>query len=107
MAHPRQFWESLIARYERDGGAQLLFAEQHGVSVAALRHWLYRLRRERAPRAPRLVQIVPTGVMAPGVDRTADIIEVALLGQGIALRFAQGTDTAYVGRLVGALRGGC
>lgn len=47
----RAFWSPLVAEYEASPCAHEEFAARRGVHVATFRSWLYRLRRERMPRA--------------------------------------------------------
>ena len=70
-----------------------------GVSVAALRSWIYRLRRERGSVSePRLL---PVRVVASS-PAVGDALEV-VVGE-IRVRVPSGTDPAYVASLLTALR---
>lgn len=96
----RDFWERTIVDFERSGATHAVFAQRAGVTLGALRHWLYKLRRERSPRGAgtsvRLVPIEITNTSAP------DLLEI---GIGAAIvRFRAGTDPAYIARLVAQLR---
>jgi hypothetical protein len=101
VRHDRAFWENTIRELEQSGEAHGAFAARKRVTVSGLRHWLYKLRRERkrtrgVPAPIRLVPITVTGTSP------VDMLEVGVAGA--VLRFPAGTDTGYVAQLVTALR---
>ncbi len=99
--HDRAFWEKIVEDYEASGEAHASFARRRGVTVSALRHWLYRLRRERHGQAAACaaVRLVPVTVAAAPCS---ELVEVGV--DGLVLRFRAGTDVGYVAGLVAALR---
>ena len=98
--HDRAFWERLIDDFETSGETHALFAHHQGVTVGALRYWLYRLRRERdAHDGARTVRLVPVTVASAP---PSELVEVGV--DGLVVRFRAGTDTGYVAGLVTALR---
>ena len=95
-------WKRLLRELERSGLSQREFAERRGVSVHTLRYWIYRSRAEQQPerRPPPLlpVRVVPS----PAPVARGGEVELILPG-GCLLRFATGTDPAYVAALIRAL----
>ena len=74
-------------------------AARHGVSVSALRSWIYRLRRERGRVGePRLLPVRIVG-SSPAVREALEVV----VGE-ILLRVPSGTDPTYVASLLTALR---
>lgn len=99
LRHDRGFWEEVVRAYETSGASHAAFAQQRGVSVSALRHWLYKLRRERSARRATSVRILPITV-APAP--TPELVEVGV--DGLIIRFRAGTDAGYIAQVVTALR---
>jgi hypothetical protein len=111
----RRQWQPLVARFERSGKSQAIFAAEAGVGLPAFRYWLYKLRRaignsrttapidRAAVGAGRdtAVRLLPVEVRGGLAQMTAVEVDVATL----RLRVPGGTDPAYVAALVGALRG--
>ena len=98
--HNRVFWQRVIAAVEA-GGAHAEVAARHGVSVGALRSWLYKLRKERgAAAASPPLRLLPVTVQAEPVE-AAFGLEVD--AGGYRLRFAPGADPRYVAAIVRAL----
>ncbi len=98
----RAHWTSLVAELGASGLKHAEFAKKRGVSLASLRTWLYRLRREKQ-RQPRIlpVRVVrSTAPLARGRDDAgADAIE-AELPTGVRLRFPAATDPALIADLL-------
>jgi hypothetical protein len=69
------------------------------VSVGALRHWLYKLRREGHTRASAPVRILPITVTPALVP---ELVEVGV--DGLVVRFRAGTDAGYIAQVITALR---
>jgi transcriptional regulator with XRE-family HTH domain len=94
-----------VARFKRSGLSQREFAERAGVSVVTLRSWIARFRREDAEASPLLpVRVVAsTAPKARSSEDTAGAVEIEV-ASGVRLRFAAGTDVAYVAALVATLR---
>lgn len=97
----RQRWEEIVGRYEKAGMPQASFAVAHKVGQAALRYWIYKLRRQKAhwarPASP--VRLLPVEVK--GFAPTGSI-EIRLDEMAIALPAT--TPAAYVAALASALR---
>ena len=98
--HNRIFWQRVIAGVEA-GGAHAEVATRHGVSVGALRSWLYKLRKERggAAASPTL-RLLPVTVQAEPVEGGFGLEVDA---GGYRLRFAPGADPRYVAAVLRAL----
>jgi hypothetical protein len=75
-------------------------AARHGVSVAALRSWIYRLRREQGHRGSDGPRLLPVRITASPLGRES--LEI-VVGE-IVVRVPAGTDPAYVASLLTALR---
>jgi transposase-like protein len=100
MSHDRRFWKRVVTEAERSKLTHAGVAEHHGVSVAALRSWIYRLRRERAGTGPSEPRLLPVRVTpSPVVRESLEIV----VGETL-VRVPAGTDPAYVASLVAALR---
>ena len=56
----RDFWAGVVSEFERTELTQQGFCLSRGLEVAAFRHWLYQLRRERGSgRKKPVVRFVP------------------------------------------------
>ena len=90
MRHDRAFWEKTVQTFEQSGATHAVFAHRMGVTVGALRHWLYKLRREGSFRSEstsvRLVPVEVTGASG------AELVEVGV--GGAVVRFRVGTDVS-------------
>jgi transposase-like protein len=102
MGHGRRFWERVVAEAERSEDTHAEVAARHGVSIAALRSWLYRLRREpgRGTSEPRLL---PVRVADRGEFVLATEPIAVVTASGLEVRVPAGADVAYVAALVRAL----
>ena len=98
----REFWAKLISEFESNDEREphAAFATRHGVRLTTFRTWLYRLRMQEAPRAKRVVRVLPVTVV--GADRSSR--ELSIDCNGVALRFGADIDPSYVAALVVALR---
>ena len=85
-----------MGEYKRSGQTQEAFAQKRGVTVSALRYWIYK-ERGRSSR--------PVGLVPVGVATTGGYFEVRV-GQ-VGLRFEVGTEPAYVVSLLRELSGPC
>ncbi len=91
--HLRAWWRHTVAEFAASGLTAKAFAAQHAVNVATLRWW----RGELASEAlPGLVCVEITQAPTPPA-----VLE-ARVGPA-ELRFAAGTDVAYVGALLAAI----
>ncbi|MBN9687366.1 MULTISPECIES: IS66 family insertion sequence element accessory protein TnpA [unclassified Corallococcus] len=93
-------WARVAEAFEASGQTQREFALAWGVKLSTLQSWVYRLRRT-APSRAEAVRLLPVQVTtAPGASEAVLEVRVA---SGARVRFAAGTDVAYVARLVAAL----
>lgn len=97
------YWSKVVEDYEGHAGQETHeeFAARRRVSKTTFQKWLYRIRANRRAPAVRSVRLLPVEITpSPVGDRS---ISVELVGR-LALRFAVGTDPAYVSALVAALQ---
>ena len=99
VRHDRGFGEKLVRDYATSGETHVAFARQRGVSVGALRHWLYKLRREDTSRVAAPIRMLPITITP---SPTPERLEIDV--EGLVLRFRAGTDVGYVAQVVTALR---
>jgi len=98
----RAFWTRLVAELGNSELRHAEFARQRGVSVASLRTWLYRLRREEQ-RQPRILPVRVVRSTAPTARRRGDADSAAIeaeLPTGVRLRFPVATNPAIIADLV-------
>ncbi|NOK09486.1 IS66 family insertion sequence element accessory protein TnpB [Corallococcus exercitus] len=93
-------WARVAEAFEASGQTQREFALARGVRLSTLQSWVYRLRRT-APSRVEPVRLLPVQV-ATRPAATEPLLEV-VAASGARVRFAVGTDVAYVARLVVAL----
>ncbi|TSC31936.1 IS66 family insertion sequence element accessory protein TnpB [Corallococcus sp. Z5C101001] len=93
-------WAHVAEAFEASGLTQKAFSAQRGVRLSTLQSWVYRARRAATTRAEP-VRLLPVQVAASPAA-TESLLEVVAEG-GARVRFAVGTDVAYVARLVAAL----
>ncbi|MFP2902790.1 IS66 family insertion sequence element accessory protein TnpA, partial [Corallococcus sp. 4LFB] len=86
--------------FEASGQTQREFALARGVRLSTLQSWVYRHRRA-APSRAEAVRLLPVQV-ASAPEAPESVLEV-VAASGARVRFAVGTDVAYVARLVAAL----
>jgi hypothetical protein len=102
----REEWAAFVAELETSGESVERFCTKHRLERASLKWWRWRLRSERPARAMARsdVRLVPVDVVEV-VTRTPTRVAVAI--SDVEVRVEVGTDVAYVGALVGALRSRC
>ncbi len=115
-------WSKLVSDWESTDLSQPEFARERGVSVHALRYWLYRLRSEA--KAPILSQPEKQNASAPPTSKedlrllpvravasapkarqpiaSREFLEL-VLPSGACVRFHVGTDPRYLRALVAVL----
>ncbi|NPC70705.1 IS66 family insertion sequence element accessory protein TnpB [Corallococcus exiguus] len=93
-------WARVAEAFEASGQTQREFALAHGVRLSTLPSWVYRARRS-APSRAEAVRLLPVQV-ATTPAAMESVLEV-VAASGARVRFAVGTDVAYVARLVAAL----
>jgi hypothetical protein len=99
----RSWWKSTVSRWKRSGLTAGEFAEREDVSPRTLRWWSSALSRgTRAVRGQAEMSPAPIEIILPAEQARAHV-EISV--QGAVLRVEVGTDAAYVGALVQALRG--
>ena len=93
----------LVVELERSGLPHAEFATKHGVGLATLRSWLYRLRKERAvAQPPSLLPVRVIASTAPAArwpSEDGSTIEAAL-PSGVRLRFSAAVNPDDVAELV-------
>ena len=98
--HPRAWWFEQVAELPGSGLTHRQFAEQLGVSLAALRHWIYVERRERRrEQLPALVEVQ----WQPAVAEVRASSPVRVAVGGVELLVEAGTDAAWLAELLGRL----
>lgn len=101
MRRPRAFWQARVG--EVASGRQIeRVAAQHGVAVARLRWWRWRLATDAAVDAPRLVEVV--------LDSASQALQRAILRlliDGVTLELPADTAPEFVARLLQSLRATC
>jgi hypothetical protein len=66
---PREIWVKRVARWRESGQTAPDFAAEHGLNANRLRHWGWRLEKEREPAPTPLEDSNPTtGVVVPFVE---------------------------------------
>ena len=110
----RSAWEKIVAEYRASGLTHRAFCSPRGISVNSLRHWIYRLRDERAAgtvarSATKPVHMVPVRIRAPKrtTAESAGAAIVELLVGAVVMRVRVGEDVAYVAELASALAARC
>ncbi|RKG94949.1 IS66 family insertion sequence element accessory protein TnpA [Corallococcus carmarthensis] len=93
-------WARIAEAFESSGQTQREFALARGVRLSTLQSWVYR-RRRAEPARGEPVRLLPVQV-ATATAAAAPVVEV-MAASGARVRFAVGTDVAYVARLVAAL----
>ncbi|RKH59690.1 IS66 family insertion sequence hypothetical protein [Corallococcus interemptor] len=94
-------WARIAEAFEASGQTQREFALARGVKLSTLQSWVYRRRRaETTSAAP--VRLLPVQVQGAAPAAAESVLEV-MAASGARVRFAVGTDVAYVARLVAAL----
>ncbi|NPC72378.1 IS66 family insertion sequence element accessory protein TnpA [Corallococcus exiguus] len=93
-------WARIAEAFEASGQTQREFALARGVRLSTLQSWVYRARRS-APSRVEPVRLLPVQV-ATTPAAPESLLEV-VAASGARVRFAVGTDVAYVASLVAAL----
>ncbi|NOK09674.1 IS66 family insertion sequence element accessory protein TnpB [Corallococcus exercitus] len=96
----RPEWERVAEAFEASGQTQREFASAHGMRLSTLQSWVYRQRRS-APSRVEAVRLLP--VQVASVSEAPEAVLEVVVASGARVRFAVGTDVAYVARLVAAL----
>jgi hypothetical protein len=95
----REAWVRLVAEFSESGLTQEDFADQHQLTLATLRYWIYKLRRETRPSRFVPVRVVAS---APEARQHGAGVEVATRS-GLLLRFATHTDPKYIAAVLAEL----
>ncbi|CAM3073165.1 IS66 family insertion sequence element accessory protein TnpB [Corallococcus sp. ZKHCc1 1396] len=93
-------WARVAEAFEASGQTQREFALARGMRLSTLQSWVYR-RRRAEPAGAEPVRLLPVQV-ATAPMASESVLEV-MAASGARVRFAVGTDVAYVARLVAAL----
>ena len=115
-------WSRLVSDWESTDLSQPEFARERGISVHALRYWLYRLRSEATapvltqpqtekpsvpPPAKEDLRLLPVRAVASAPKArqpiaSREVLEL-VLPSGACVRFHVGTDPRYLRALVAVL----
>ena len=115
-------WSRLVSDWESTDLSQPKFARERGISVHALRYWLYRFRSEAKaavlsqpqaekpsvpPTAKEELRLLPVRAVASAPKArqpiaSREFLEL-VLPSGACLRFHVGTDPRYLRALVAVL----
>lgn len=99
----RAWWRAAVSRWQRSGLPAAEFAAGEKINAKTLSWWSSQLRRDtRAQHGS--TALVPVEIEVPRMATHASTIEIAL--DHVVIRFGVGSDVAYIGELVRALRGG-
>ena len=104
----REQWVAIVAAFEQSGESLRKFCARRRIRLASLKWWRWRLRDARTAsalvRKSDEVRLVPVDVIGLAASRPTGVT-IAL--SDVEVRVEVGTDVAYVGALVGALRSRC
>lgn len=104
----RAQWLEVLAKFEASGESIATFCAKRQISPRTFAWWRWQLRDERrAVPARENVRLIAVDVAPPSVEEHAADRAVRIAFAGLDLHVAVGTDVAYVGALVGALRSRC
>ena len=108
-----RFWRKHIQQWQRSGGTQSQYCQEHDLSVSAF-HWWQRKLRERNPGvdSPQPVSPVPvatfTELRIPAGDTAAGPYAYEIvLPNGIQVRLRPNFEAEATARLVSLLRAPC
>ena len=87
MGARAEYWRALVAELKRAGVTSKAYAEQHGLSVHSLRHWVSRLKADASMNTAAQAG----GFVALCLDRTAAPVRTAVVG-GCTLRCGAGWE---------------
>ena len=93
-------WARIAEAFESSGQTQREFASAHSVRLSTLQSWVYRSRRDEPARGEP-VRLFP--VREAMASASAEPVVEVVAASGARVRFAVGTDVAYVALLVVAL----
>lgn len=106
MRYPKpEEWTPLISEFRASGLQQKEFCAKHDLSISTFRYFLYKDSAQTSkPTATRVQRFLPVHVVASPAQkaRGPGLLE-AELRNGVVVRFAVGTDTAYVAELLAAV----
>jgi hypothetical protein len=97
----REIWRNLIGQYERSDKSREQFAAEHGIPVATLKNWIYRIKGEKTDKATAILPVSVISSVSPTARRREDeggTVEVMLV------RFAGGTASELIAEVVTRLR---
>lgn len=102
----RAEWLDVLKDFERSGESVHKFCARSGIARSTFAWWRWELGGARTkPRARDAVRLVTVDVAPPIVAQKGGAIRIEL--SDAVLHVDVGTDVAYVGALVGALRSRC
>lgn len=96
----RIFWQRMILAHEVSGLSQRAFCEHHKLKHSSFQYWLSLLRKEKRSQSDQSTALVQVQ-LSPSESSSTSI--EARLRNGVALHFSEGTNPAYLSRLISAL----
>jgi transposase-like protein len=100
----REYWQSLVKRYEESGESRANFVRSHGVKLGTFQSWLYKIRHERAQLTTRPPCVTPQGFVEVVAQRCPDQGMRMRVGSAI-LEFDRLPDTRWLSELIYGQRG--
>ncbi len=91
--------QSILAGFETYGGSLTRYAKEVGVTYVTLSRWLKARMPSPVVRSSSVSGFLELQVRQRSFSMEVGGVDVELPG-GVRLRFAAGTDAAYIGRLV-------
>lgn len=88
----------MVGQFERSGESQAEFCTRHELGLSALRHWLYRLRREGREATKPRARFVPVVVSAATSAECVATCKLRMVGAEVS--FAELPPASYVAELL-------
>jgi transposase-like protein len=100
----REYWQSLVQRYEESGESRADFVRNHGVKLGTFQSWLYKIRHERAQLTTRRPCVTPQGFVEVVAQRYPEQGMRMRVGTAM-LEFNRLPDTRWLSELIYDQRG--
>lgn len=101
----REYWRSLVERYEEGEESRAVFVRNHGVKLGTFQSWLYKIRHERAQLTKRQPSVTPQGFIQVVAQRCPDQCMRMRVGNAM-LEFDSLPDTRWLSELIYGQQGG-
>jgi hypothetical protein len=101
----REYWQSLVERYEESDENRAIFVRNHGVKLGTFQSWLYKIRHERAQLTTRRPSVAPEGFIEVVAQRCPDQVMRMRVGKAM-LEFDRLPDTRWLSELIYSQQGG-